>query len=124
MGSFFIRWLVTAVAAGAAAWLVPGIEVFGASEAWIAIAAFGLFLSLVNMSVKPILQLLSLPITCLTLGFFYLVVNTAMLYLAAWLAENIFRMGLSIDSFGSALVASIVISIVSALANSLVGSDA
>lgn len=123
MGSFLVRWLVTAIAVGAAAWLVPGIDTFGASEAWVSVAAFGLVLSLINMSIKPLLQILSLPITCLTLGVFYLVVNTAMIYLASWLAENILGMGLAIDSFGSALVASIVISIVSAIVNSIIGSD-
>ena len=120
--NFIIRWLVTAIAVGAAVWLVPGIEVLGA-EAWVAVALVGLILSLINISIKPIAQALSLPITCLTLGIFYLVVNTLMLYIAAWLANGIFQVGLVIDSFGSAFVASIVISIVSALVNALVGKD-
>ena len=120
---FIIRWLVTAVAVGAAVWLVPGIAVLGTTESWIAVAITGLALSLIDMSIKPLLQLLSLPITCLTFGIFYLVVNTLMLYIAAWLANGIFQVGLVIDSFGSAFVASIVISIVSALVNALVGKD-
>ena len=120
---FIIRWLVTAVAVGVAVWLVPGIEVVGGTEAWTAIALFGLVLSLINISVKPVMQVLSLPITVITLGIFYLVVNTLMLYIAAWLANGIFQVGLVIDSFGSAFVASIVISIVSALVNALVGKD-
>ena len=86
---FIIRWLVTAVAVGAAVWLVPGIAVLGTTESWIAVAITGLALSLIDMSIKPLLQLLSLPITCLTFGIFYLVVNTAMLYLAAWLSNGI-----------------------------------
>ena len=61
--SFIIRWLVTAIAVGVAVWLVPGIEVFGGSEAWVGIVVFGLFLSLINISIKPIMQLLSLPIS-------------------------------------------------------------
>ena len=59
----------------------------------------------------------------LTLGIFYLVVNTLMLYIAAWLANGIFQVGFDIVSFGSAFVASIVISIVSSLMNALVGKD-
>ena len=78
---FIIRWLVTAVAVGAAVWLAPGIAVLGTTESWIAVAITGLALSLIDMSIKPLLQLLSLPVTCLTFGIFYLVVNTAMLYL-------------------------------------------
>ena len=120
---FIIRWLATAVAVGAAVWLVPGIAVLGTTESWIAVAITGLALSLIDMSIKPLLQLLSLPITCLTFGIFYLVVNTAMLYLAAWIAEGIFDVNLHIATFGSAFVASIVVSIVSALVNSLIGND-
>lgn len=119
--NFIIRWLITAIAVGVAVWLVPGIELVGGNDAWVAIAVFGLILSLVNMSIKPLMQLLSLPISIITLGFFYLVVNTLMLYLAAWLANGIFLVGIDIATFGSAFVASIVISIVSALMNALVG---
>lgn len=118
---FIIRWIITAVAVGAAVWLVPGIDIIGGESAWVAIALFALFLSLINIGIKPILQILSLPITVLTLGIFYLVVNTLLLYLAAWLANGIFGVGFVIMSFGSAFVASIVISIVSALLNALIG---
>ena len=117
---FIIRWLATAVAVGAAVWLVPGIAVLGS---WIAVAITGLALSLIDMSIKPLLQLLSLPITCLTFGIFYLVVNTAMLYLAAWLSNGMFNVGFYISSFGSAFFASIVISIVSAIMNSIVADN-
>ncbi len=119
--NFIIRWLVTAIAVGVAVWIVPGIELLGGSDAWVGIALFGLILSLINISIKPLMQILSLPITVITLGIFYVVVNTLMLYIAAWLANGIFQVGLVIGSFGSAFVASIVISVVSALVNSLVG---
>ncbi|MEF9876405.1 MAG: phage holin family protein [Gordonibacter sp.] len=121
--NFILRWLVTAIAVGVAVWLVPGIDLVGGNEAWVVIAVFGLILSLINISIKPIMQLLSLPISFITLGIFYLVVNTAMLYLAAWMANGIFQMGIDIVTFGSAFVASIVISIVSAIMNSIVGKD-
>ncbi len=119
--NFIIRWLVTAVAVGVAVWIVPGMDILGGSDAWIGIALFGLILSLINISIKPLMQILSLPITVITLGIFYLVINTLMLYIAAWLANGIFQVGLIIDSFGSAFVASIVISVVSAFVNALVG---
>ncbi len=120
---FIVRWLVTAVATGVAVWLVPGIDIVGDASAWAGIALFGLVLSLVNISIKPILQVLSLPITALTLGIFYLVVNTLLLYIAAWLTNGIFQVGFYIATFGSAFVAAVVISIVSALMNALVGND-
>lgn len=119
--NFIIRWLVTAVAVGMAVWIVPGIEIVGGTEAWVGIAIFGLILALINISVKPLMQVLSLPITVITLGIFYLIVNTLMLYVAAWLANGIFQVGIDIATFGSAFVASIVISIVSGIMNSLVG---
>ncbi len=121
--NFILRWLVTAIATGVAVWLVPGIDLVGGNEAWVAIALFGLILSLVNISIKPLMQLLSLPISFITLGVFYLVVNTLMLYIAAWLANGIFQVGIDIVTFGSAFVASIVISVVSAIMNSIVGKD-
>lgn len=122
--NFIIRWIVTAIAVAAAVWIVPGIEIVNGGASWVGIVLFALILSLVNMSIKPILQVLSLPVTVLTLGIFYLIVNTLLLYLAAWLANGLFGAGFYIASFGSAFVASIVISIVSALVNGLVSNDA
>ena len=121
--NFIIRWIVTAIAVGAAVWIVPGIEIVSTGESWVGIVLFALILSLITMSVKPILQVLSLPVTVLTLGIFYIVVNALLLYIAAWLANGLFGAGFYIASFGSAFVASIVISIVSALVNGLVGND-
>lgn len=120
--NFVLRWIVTAVAVAAAVWLVPGIEVLTA-DAWVGIALMALVLSLINMSVKPILQVLSLPVTVLTLGIFYLVVNTLVLYLSAWLANSLFNVGFDIATFGSGFVAAIVISIVSGIVNGIVGND-
>ena len=111
---FFVRWIVTAIAVAVAVWLVPGVSVIG-SQIWVGV----LFLS-----VKPILQLLSLPVSVITLGLFYLVVNTLMLYLAAWLANSLFGIGFEIATFGSAFVAAIVISIVSVFLNGVIGADA
>lgn len=119
--NFIARWLATAVAVGAATWIVPGISVIGGDSAWVIVAVFALVLSLVNIGVKPIMQILSLPITCLTFGIFYLVVNTALIYFASWLTDGMFGMGLHIATFGSGFVASIVISIVSSIVNSLIG---
>ncbi len=120
---FLIRWLVSAIAVAAAVWIVPGIELIGGNSAWIGIVIFALILSLINISIKPILQILSLPISVLTLGIFYLIVNTLMLYLAAWLANGLFGIGFWISGFGSAFLASIVISLVTVIVNSIVGSD-
>lgn len=121
--NFIIRWLVTAIAVGVAVWLVPGIVIVGGDGAWVAIAIFALFLSLIDISIKPLLQVLSLPVTVLTLGLFYIVVNTLLFYIAAWLANAIFQVGFYIDGFGWAFLASIVISVVSALLNALLAPE-
>ncbi|MEG0071530.1 MAG: phage holin family protein [Raoultibacter sp.] len=122
--NFLIRWLGIAIAVGVAVWLVPGIEIVGGTESWIAIAVCALFLALINQTIRPIMQLLSLPISVLTLGIFALIINTFMLYLAQWLANGIFQVGFVMDTFGSAFVASIVISIVSAILNGITGANA
>ena len=118
--NFFIRWIVTAIAVAAAVWIAPGPAAPG-PPARPGVLFTALILALINMSVKPILQLLSLPVTVLTLGIFYLVVNTLMLYLAAWMANGLFGVGFWIATFGSAFVASIVISVVSTILNGLLG---
>ena len=120
--NFVIRWIVTAIAVGAAVWVVPGIYTIG-NDATIAVVVLALVLSLINVSLKPLLQLLSLPITVLTLGIFYLIVNALMLELAAWMAGGIFGSGITISGFGAAFLGSVIISIVSALVNGLIGND-
>lgn len=117
--SFIIRWIITAIAVGVATWIVPGVFVWGDST-WVAVILVALILSLIDMSIKPILQLLSIPITLVTLGIFYLIVNTLMLYLAAWIANGIFGAGFEIVTFGSGFVAALVISIVSVILNGIV----
>ena len=121
--NFIIRWVVTAIAAGAAVWIVPGIQTTGSDSA-LAIAVFALVLSLVNSCIKPIAQLLSMPFTVITLGLFYLVVNAALLELAAWASSGLFGGGIVISSFGSAILGSIIISIVSSIVNNMIGNDA
>lgn len=120
--NFLIRWIATAVAVGAAVLLVPGITTTG-PNATIAIAVGALVLALVNISIKPILQFLSLPITVLTLGIFYLVVNALLLELAAWASTALFGSGIAVAGFGWAFLGSIIISIVSAIVNSFIGND-
>ena len=120
--NFIIRWIATAVAVGVAVWIVPGITAVG-NDGTIAVVVMALVLSLINISVKPIMQVISLPITVLTLGIFYLVVNALMLELAAWAATGLFASGIAIDGFGSALLGSIVISIVSSIVNGILGGD-
>jgi putative membrane protein len=106
MARFILHWLVTAIALGAAAYVVPGIHV--ASGPTLAMAA--LALGFVNAVVRPLIVLLTLPLTVLTLGLFYLVVNGAAFGLAAALVP-----GFQVASFGSAIGGALVVAIVSSL---------
>lgn len=119
---FLLRWLGCSVGVAVAVWLVPGVSAFGTSE-WLPFLATALFLALINASIKPIMKLLSLPITIITLGVFALVLNAILLELAAWLATSFLGTGIVIDSFSSAFFAAIIISIASSFMNSITGAD-
>lgn len=110
---FFGTWLATTVAVGAAIWLVPGISIVGGT--WAAAGFTALFLALINTSIKPVLRIVTLPITFASLGLFYFVVNAFLLEFASYLARNITHAGIIIDGFWPALIGSLVVSAVSAL---------
>lgn len=121
--NFILRVIAIFVAVAVAVWLVPGVGLMPTQDSWVALILMALIIALLNMTVKPILQILGLPITVLSLGVFYLVINTALLYLAANIGNALFGIGFVIDSFGSGFVASIVISLVSTFMNSLLGTS-
>jgi putative membrane protein len=107
---FLLRLLLNGVAVLFAAWLIPGLRVDTPATAIIA----GIALGLVNAIVRPLLLLLTLPLTLLTLGLFIFVVNAVCLALVAWLVP-----GFSISGFGAALLGAIVISLVSWLLSAI-----
>lgn len=111
MIEFIIHILITAVLLVLVAKIVSGVEV---SDWGTAIFA-ALVLGVVNAVVKPILIILTIPITILTLGLFLLVINALML----WLVSGLVR-GVKIEGFGYALVGSIVLSILNALVGILI----
>ena len=111
---FLVRLIVNAAAVFLASRLVPGIAL---SSAGAAIAA-GVILGFVNAIIRPLLILLTLPFTILTLGLFIFVVNAICLALAAWLVP-----GFTISGFGAAFVGALVITLVSWLLNALVADD-
>ena len=108
---FLGTWLVTSIATAAAIALVPGIRAVGGS--YLGPMMCALALALVNAIVKPVVEVLSLPLTIVTLGIFYLVINAMMLNLASGLSVSLFGSGIEIDSFGAAMMGAIVISLAS-----------
>ncbi len=101
---FLLHWLAVALALALAAWLLPGVHV----ASWGALALGSLVVGLVNALVRPVLTLLTLPLTILTLGLFYLVVNGVAFGLAAWIVP-----GFQVDSAGAAVLGALITSVVS-----------
>ncbi|MEE4146358.1 MAG: phage holin family protein [Halieaceae bacterium] len=112
MPGFWLRILITACGLLLAAKLLDGLHFGGALSLLFA----ALVLGVVNAIVRPIALLLTLPITILTLGLFLLVLNGAMLGLAALLVP-----GFVIDGFWTALLGAIIISLTGMVANWFIG---
>jgi putative membrane protein len=113
--------IVSALATVAAIAIVPGITVVG--DSYLGPLLFALSLSIVNTLVRPVAKLLALPFTILTLGLFMLVINACMFMLAGSLSVGIFGSGVQVDSLGSAMLGSIVVSIASSLIGGALGMD-
>lgn len=101
---FLARWLTTAAALGATAWMLPGVQV----DSLTALAVSALVLGFVNAIVRPVLVILTLPFTVVTLGLFYFVVNGIAFGLAAALVP-----GFRVASFFSAVLGAVVVGLVS-----------
>lgn len=120
---FILRTIAIFVAVGVAVWLVPGIDIVGTGSSWGPIAVMALIIASFEHDHKTLPPTYRPSITVLSLGVFYLVINTILLYVAASMGNALFGAGFVIDSFGSGFVASIVISIVSGFMNSILGTD-
>lgn len=138
MFSFIVRVLINGLALGIASWILPGLDISttatteavaqsGVSQGTdpigiiLAYLFIGLIFGLVNALVRPIVSLLSLPITILTLGLFTIVINAAMLYLTSWLSSYT-PVHFTIDSFfWTAVLAAIIITVVSLVAGRITG---
>ena len=112
MQGFVLRMLVTAVGLALAAWIVPGITVSGPGTLLLA----ALLMGIVNGLVRPIVILLTLPLTVVTFGLFLLVVNAGMFGFVAWLLG-----GFAVNGFFPALCGWIIVSVFAWLASWYIG---
>ena len=115
--SILLRLIINAVALLITAWLIPGIHLGAAGpnptqHDWVTLLIVALIFGLVNAVIRPIVILLSLPIEILTLGLFTFVINAFMLLLTSWIAQGM-GFGFRVDGFLTALLAALIISIVS-----------
>ena len=108
--NFIIKLLLTAVAVTVGAHFVPGVHVANFKVAVIV----ALVLAILNAIVKPILVILTIPITILTLGLFLLVINVIIIYMTDSLVD-----GFSVAGFIPALIFGFLVSIISAILESL-----
>jgi putative membrane protein len=109
---FLVRSLISAVGLWIASVIVPGMEITGLGT----LLAAAFLLGIVNAVVRPVIVFLTLPITVVTLGFFLLVINAAMLALVAALLE-----GFLLRGFLPALLGSLVVSLTSWIAAWYIG---
>jgi putative membrane protein len=112
MTGFLLRWAISALGLWLADQVLDGLSF----DSPAALAAAALLLGIVNAVVRPLAVLFTLPFTLVTLGFFLLVVNAAMLGLVAWLLD-----GFHIADFWSALAGWLIISLTSWVASGFVG---
>lgn len=122
---FVVRVLINGVAIWLATLLLPGLEVLGGDSTAGRVGVIllvALLFGVVNAVVKPLVQLISLPLYVLTLGLFTLVVNALMLMLTAWITEAT-DWGLRVDNFGTAVLGGLIVSIVSFVLSAVTSRD-
>ncbi|OLP04369.1 hypothetical protein BVU76_01575 [Mycolicibacterium porcinum] len=117
MSSFLLRAAITGFALWVVTLVVPGIYFIGGDTtiARVGIIFFvAVIFGLVNAFIKPIVQILSIPLYILTLGLIHIVINALMLWITSWITDNTTGWGLHIDQFWwTAIWAAIVLSLVS-----------
>lgn len=117
MRSLLIRWLINTLAIYVAVRLVPGLHYTGGPAGLVVVA---LIFGLVNATLRPLLTFLTCPLVLVTLGLFLFVINALLLMFTAWLSTQ-FDIGFSVDGFGSAFLAGLLISLVSLFLSLAVG---
>lgn len=104
-----LKWFMSAIALLTVAWLYSGVHIENFSSALWAAA----FIGLLNSLVRPVLVLLTLPVTVVTLGLFIFVINALLFWFAAYLLD-----GFMVGGFWAALLGSLIYSVLSLIVNS------
>lgn len=118
---FLVRLAINAIAIWLASEWVNGIDVATSDNVSpvVVVLFVGLVFTVVNEFVKPVVQLLSLPLLILTLGLFTLVINALMLMLTSWITQST-SIGVSVDGFWTAVWGALLISIVNIVLTAIV----
>jgi putative membrane protein len=115
-----LRLLVTALSLWVATRFVPGISFVG--ENYTALLGVALVFGVVNIVVKPILSLFSLPVVLVTLGLFLFVINGLMLMLTSYLSSRL-GLGFHVAGIIPAILGSLVVSVTAAVVNFVIGTN-
>lgn len=110
MAGLLLRWIGNSLAILFVAWLFEGVSVASTQDAFVA----GAVLGVINSIVRPVLVVLTLPVTILTLGLFYFVISAFCLWLTGYLLD-----GFAVHGAFTTLVAALLVSIVSTIATSM-----
>lgn len=105
---WIIKWLILSGAVILTAYIIPGISV----NSWKTALVVGIIFGLINVFLKPILYILTIPINIITLGLFGIIINALLFWLTAWLIT-----GFAINGFIAAFFGSIIVSLVTWLAS-------
>ena|SRR5690348_1868277 len=117
-----VRFLLRALVAALGLWVASKLGLLRIEGPWALLIA-GVVLGLVNAFVRPVLTLLTLPLTIVTLGLFLLIVNGLMLFIVSWLLHLFGVHTFHVGSLFHAVLATIVIWVVSLAANMLLGDE-
>ncbi|MBV2152766.1 phage holin family protein [Kitasatospora sp. SUK 42] len=116
MKGFVIKTLINAAAIWVAAWIISGIQLAQGKADWqhktLTVLGVAVVFGLINWLIKPVVKLFSLPLFILTLGLITFVINALMLMLTSWASTKL-QLDFHVVNFGSALVGSLIISLVS-----------
>ena len=107
------------IAAAVMVAVIPGMTPVGEPPI-LGIAAFALFMALINASIKPIVHLVSLPFAILSLGLVTLIINWLFMRLASWLAVSLFGVGGFVHGFWWSVLGSLVLTIVSSIVGAII----
>lgn len=117
MEAFLLRAALTGLALWVVTLIVPGLSFVGGDTALSRVGIIfvvAVIFGLVNAFIKPIVQILSIPLYILTLGLFHIVVNALMLWITSWITRHTTHWGLDINHFWwDAIWAAVVLSLVS-----------
>lgn len=106
---FALGWLFDVLALWVAAALLGGVSVAG-THVWLTYVLAGLVFSVVNLTVKPFVAILAIPLIILTLGFAYFLVNVLMIFVTSWVVEDF-----HVDGFWSGVGAAVIVWLVNVL---------